>query len=477
MKNLSSILLIAIGLIAGWGLAAFNTKPNPGAPPFPTSDRQRQVQNRNEKSLLSKMLDEYEERTLAIGRATTSLEAVEALRDTFNYGDDDLAHIVSLGPEDALYELLGDPGVNNEFCTKLAAEWAKKEPAKAVQFFNSQKSFRAADCLAATLPFAFGSLPQLVFETIRSQSLNWQRRHLQDLVTADYWVRNPDATPPPPRPPEADPFDPEYEDNTWFSKPLGSEILNAFEDPGLRAKAEEILSPPQEPKDPENPTMPATVTLDLATYQPSNSDHTLKEIFHKEWQKDPEKMMAEVIERGSIEARRTAMGIVAGEFPMEEQEWPEALSRLEAAIEKFEVIPQNPPYNYHIGPYLQGDIAAQWIACQPLALQRAWTKTFVETWAESEPDQALRWTLEQPESQHRNIALQSGLIIWAHQDPQSAIPFVEALPPGDVRNSAISNAAASWSRIDPKEAKNWLYTLPESPARQAALDRISDHTK
>lgn len=254
---------------------------------------------------------------------------------------------------------------------------------------------------------------------------------------------------------------------------MGEGIIEALEDPVLQDLARKYLAENSEESglndDPTEPTESRSLKEIVSNYQDPALFDSSKLAEH--FRHDREGTMTAIVEHGNYRARQYAMGTIIADFPMEEAQWPEALENLERQMADLQVIPTNQPHNYHVGRFLHGEVVAEWIERQPLALQRSWIPGFVQTWAERDVAGALDWALTLAESPHRHLAIQQGLVIWAHEYPAEAQQFVENLPPGDLRESSISNAAASWSRVDPEAARDWLNTLPETPARQRALER------
>jgi len=469
MKILPVMMLCLIGFTTGWLIphphSQSTAKPNQAT----KSQRKNSSLQRKREALLSSLLEPHEFQELQKETATFHFDILESLEDSFDYSSDDVDRIVEVGAEDALQKLLTDPAADSSLCKDIAMKWASQDAGKALRFFLNQSSYRADDCLAALLPQAFTAEPDLVVETIRSKPRAWKLRHLNNLMTGVYRVRtSPDLQ----ETPTDDPF---ADDNSWISKPLGPEILEAFLDPDLKDKALSYLEPkPPSHSDPEptseDPQPDISWDDQLSSYH--SSHWGTRSQLYEAWRKNETDMLSKTIEHGNFEARQFAINHLSNKVSREQKEWPTALKKLEEHIEALGVIPQHPPGGYPAGPYLVGEVPAKWIAKQSPALQRTWTPDFVETWAQREPAEAINWALTLDQSPHRDLAIQKGLIIWAHQTPAQARGFVESLPPGNLRESSISNAAASWSRVDPESAREWLQSLPKSPGKQRALERF-----
>ncbi|YCM42449.1 hypothetical protein V2O64_14150 [Verrucomicrobiaceae bacterium 227] len=467
MKYLPTIVLIGIGITAGWILPRDVAKDSSELTSEGGSERREQIRHRAKQDILSSLLTDEELKDYRFANATSVHGAIEALGNPHGISDSEVARIVGLDPEGALNLLLTDPSASWDVCKKIALGWAYRSPEEAVRFFRNRSSYRAEDCLALILPELYPSHSELVAEVIRSKSLSWQRRHLEDLYTATYQVRNENA------PPVVESGDPFADDENWTTHRMGRELLEALDDPELRERASRYLDGDNAEDvgmEPEVETPKEANPLDLANYDRDDWDQ--RDLFRERMREDREGVLREIVERGSYEARAAAVGQIVSEFPMDAKEWPRALAELEGWIQELGVIPSSPPSHFEMGPFLRGDLSAEWIARQPMALQRAWTPRFVETWAKNEPRAALSWAMTQPEAAGRDQAVQSGVMIWAHSEPLAAARFVEELPAGDIRESAISNAAASWSRVDQAGAAAWLETLPESPAKSRAIERV-----
>jgi hypothetical protein len=469
MKYLPTIALIGIGITTGWILPRDVQNDSGEVASEGGSDRRKQIRHRAKEDILSSLLTDEEMKAYRFERATSAHGAIEALRNPHDIMESDAARIVDLDPAGALSLLLTDPSASSHVCERVALEWARRSPEEAVRFFRNRSSYRSEDCLALILPAVYPSHPKLVAEVIRSKSLSWQRRHLEDLYTATYSERNENA------PPVVESDDPFGDDENWTTHRMGRELLEALDDPELRERASRYLdgdSGEEAGIEPDTETPKEAKPLDLANFDRDDWDQL--DLFRERMRKNREGVLREIVDRGSYEARAAAVGQIVFEFPMDAKEWPRALEELEGWIHKLGVIPSSPPSHFEMGPFLKGDLPAEWIARQPMALQRAWTPTFVETWAVNDPRDALTWAMSQPEAAGRDQAVQSGVMIWAHSEPLLAAQFVEELPAGDMRESAISNAAASWSRVDQEGAAACLETLPESPAKSRAIERVSE---
>jgi hypothetical protein len=87
--------------------------------------------------------------------------------------------------------------------------------------------------------------------------------------------------------------------------------------------------------------------------------------------------------------------------------------------------------------------------------------TIAGTYAELDPDEALRWaaTLSGEDSQ---IALTQVIQQIAQTDPERASNLVGEMEEGDYRNNAMSNIAQVWGQSDPRAALSWVAKQPQS---------------
>jgi len=465
MNYLPAIALIGFGLAVGWMLPQPSSRDARIMAEEKESERHRQPRQGAAQGFFISLMSEYEQEKYQFRQASTAEELVGLFKKNKSYSDGDIEHVIDCDPVGAMDLMLGDPSVSYDKCLEVAKAWARRNPGEAVRFFHDKNEYRPESCLAEILPFAVHSHLDLVADVIRSKSSAWKDRYLKNLVADFYEVRKQGAPPPV----ESD--DPFATDEYVVTKKVGEELLKIIDDQELRERIIEVLNQPSEEKVVEK-SQPSQKTepFDVATYDGDDQDQV--ELFRKRSKENRDELFAEIIERGNFESRKRALSHFIGDFKMDEETWPGALKELEVWIQKLEVIPSQMPSHFDIGPNLYGKLPAQWIARQPLALQREWTPTFVETWAQREPLEAVTWAMSQPEAARRDEAFQTGIIVWAHSEPEKAASFVEDLPSGDLRDSAISNAAAAWSRVDRAGASAWLESFPDSEVKTRALKRV-----
>ena len=465
MNYFQTIALIGIGLAVGWMLPQPSSRDAGIMAEEKKNERHRQLRQGAKQDLFTSLMSEYEQEKYQFRQTSTAEELVELFKKSKSYSEGDTEYVIDCDPVGAMDLMLVDPSVSYDKCLMVAKAWARRNPGEAVRFFQEKNEYRSESCLAEILPFAFHSHPDLVANVIRSKSSGWKDRYLKNLVAAFYEVRKEGAPPPV----ESD--DPFLTDEYVVTKKVGIELLKIIDDQELRDRIVEILHQQSEEKVVvESSPSRETKSFDVATYDGDDQDQ--RELFRERSKKNRDELIAEIIERGNFESRKRALSHFIRDFKMDEETWPEALEELEVWIQKLEVIPSQMPSHFEMGPYLYGELPAQWIARQPLALQREWTPNFVETWAQREPLEAVIWAMSRPEAARRDKAFQSGVIVWAHSEPEQAASFVGDLPPGDLKDSAISNTAAAWSRVDRAGAAAWLDQFPDSELKTRALKRV-----
>ena len=446
MKIRPAILIAAAtgGLAVGWLLPAPSSEPVAGAAvaPVSTASAARSRHLRREELLAGLLPDGLLIRHHREG--TTLAGLLGSMRENGNTYGVEIERMVEMDPASAMAQLLNDPVLFH--CARdLAEEWARRDPIAAVRFLSRQSCYAAESCLCKALVACDAAAPRLVGETLRAKGRRWQARNLEELFTQTASV----LVSPPTRV-RMDSEDPFADDGSVYrTVNFGEEILDCLADDELRERARSYWKS-QDDKDKRAVPNQAPAPLPAP----------------------PEEDSAEAAAKGNYEVReRYVTGCVNG-FPYDRAKWPAALKELEEMIAKREVVPRYPPRHFEQGPFLSGAPVAEWIARQPLALQRAWSATFTETWARSESEAALNWARALPPGANGDVAMQNGLIVWAHEQPEEAARYVAALPPGDLREAAISNTAATWSCLDPAGAKRWLATLPESPGKTRGLGRV-----
>ncbi len=463
MKRNCVILLTLAGLTAGWWLPLGRTgrsaAHDPAAHLSPEQEEVRRATRKRE--LLQRLLDEDEWSRHARSNAT-SLAALLPLVQRDYPDDRDIDRIVGMDPLAAIDYFLGNPVADVQVGERIAEAWARKDPEKAIHHLSGKSGYRADDYLAVALTGAYPARPDLVGEVLRSKPRRWQERYLETLFSGSYSVRKPGA------PPEIESDDPFADDGHWITRKSGEDLLHCLADDDLREQARKFWedeTPAAEPAEPDkNP-------LDLARYDPG--DWEQRDDLFDALREKPEETVDAIVEQGGYHARKAAILHVMNDFAPDPESWPAALAELEGWMDRLGVIPDHPPSKFGTGQFLRGPEVAAWIDRQPLALRRAWARTFVQTWVISEPAAALDWASSLPEVAARDEAFHSGLIIWTHRDPPAAIAAVEALPPGELRESAISNAAATWATLDRAGTTAWLDSLPESSGKTRAIERMN----
>ncbi len=460
MKALPAILIILVGIAAGW---FFSPAPGGRGDVIATHGDQSKQRAREKKmrELRAMLLDEHELMRIE-SESTRSLSRIIALIRRGNHGDEDVQRLVEIDARTAMDQLLSDPGADYRLCEDLAVAWAQRDADAALDYFQKVRSFRGKDCLASVLGAAYATAPEKVAKIFAAQTRQWQRKHLAVFFASETQMRAPGA------PPVTQTEDPFYDDGHWVTVRPGEEILPYLADDELRKVALYILDPVANPLPKSNPSHVET-GFDPATY---DGDFYAREDLRKQLDHSQEETIAKVAEGGNFQARSAVMDFLVAGISMEEKEWPQELAKIEEWMDRLDVVPEYPPRHFEMGPFLQGEVVAGWIARQPAALQRAWGANFVETWVVREPEKALEWARTLPAAANGQQAFQTGIVVWAHGYPAAAVAYVTTLPPGELRESAISNAAAAWATTDRTGARKWLESLPSSPGKDRGLMRV-----
>ena len=463
MRHALTALAVLCGLTAGWMLPPLRQRAS--SPSQPTAAAVAKIPERvrhaRTRQLLAVLLDERELAVFKRKSAKSLAALLGSIGQSGQFWQEDVRRIVAMDPAAAVEHLLSAPGASEELGGTIVWEWATRDPNAAIGFLLKKTSYRAERFLCQALIGACGSNPQLVADAIRSKPRRWQLRNLKFLFSSGVAI----PTGAEPAAPSEDPFadNPAFRSG-WF----GENILDCLADDELREKARACwkddpfatLTPKSEPETPP----------DLTTISGDDLGERWK--LQALLRAHPEETIAAVVEKGNLQARSIAMTQAVWDFPFDKESWPEGFKRLEELMAKLEVIPENLPSHFEMGPFLEGSEAADWIGHQPLALQREWSPTFTETWARNDPELAINWARELPPGAAGDEAAQRGLIVWAHSKPLEAAVYVADLPPGDLREAALSNTAAAWACVDRPGAAAWLAKLPDSPGKARAIARV-----
>ncbi|MCF7676065.1 MAG: hypothetical protein K9M97_12020 [Akkermansiaceae bacterium] len=470
MKSvLTTIACVAGGLVAGWWLPLPSPVHFTGSTSSDTMHSAGRSRLVRWQELCSLLASEDELANYRLQSATTLSGLLGSLRQASGFGSIDAERLVAMDPAAAMEQILNDPSLFAH-AGYVAEAWARRDPQAAIRFLRQKTSYAAESCLCKALAVAYVSEPRLVGETLRAKGRRWQARNLEELFSQSSSMRL--GPPPPPAKETDDPFANAGDESDYKTVRFGEKILDCLADDALREQARacwkrsDADDTPAEPK-PDPPLDLANLSRDRQ-WTDSSWDK-LRGL----WKEHPEDTLAEVVAKGNYSARECLMDEYVAAFPNDPAKWPDGFIQLEESMAKLEVVPARPPSSMGNNCVLYGPVAADWIARQPLALQRAWSPTFTETWARGKPEEAIQWALGLPPGANGSLAAQRGLVVWAHREPLKAAGYVEALPPGGFREAAISNTAAVWWGVDPSGAKTWLATLPESPGKTRALERVN----
>ena len=98
-----------------------------------------------------------------------------------------------------------------------------------------------------------------------------------------------------------------------------------------------------------------------------------------------------------------------------------------------------------------------------------------QQWATKDLAAAYDWIAKQSDDDQRN-ALGTGLtLVWSKTDPAAAAQFVvQRMTPGLAQDSAIIMVVHQWALIDQSGAAAWVGEFPEGPLRDTALNELAN---
>jgi hypothetical protein len=464
MKRIWMIYVIGLGGFATGVLLPVPERCDPaGAAVRQQRVRAQRVRETRKRELLGELFDSQEQETIRIRDAANLSELFGVLKNRQGSSDGAIARMIEMDPAAAMAQVLADSELQI-MADNLAEEWARRDPRAAVRFLRQQPAYQAESALCKALVMAYCVEPDLVGETLRAMDRRWQARNLRDLfgsVSPLHPLRQVDVS---------DPF---VEFDKADFVPFGTDLLDCLADDELRNAARNNGWADPWGADPfRDPGSSPEVDPDDLNPDRWSSKH--QDALKARWQESPEETLAEVAEMGGLEARRELVGLLIAYFPTDPKQTAETLRKLEQAIQQLGVIPESMPREFwDPAPWNPATkMHAEWLARQPLALQRAWVPAFTGNWAKSAPQSAIDWARTLPPGSSGELAVQRGFIVWAHREPMEAAKYVEALPPGDLREAAISDTAATWSNLDPAGARTWLQALPASPGKERGMARV-----
>ncbi len=99
------------------------------------------------------------------------------------------------------------------------------------------------------------------------------------------------------------------------------------------------------------------------------------------------------------------------------------------------------------------------------------------TWAQSDPDGAMRWSLERLEGEVRDQAIHSTVSQMLNFDPDTALAWIERpdLPPVD-RDEIVVGASLYYVHEDPHAAALWIAEIEQTGKRLFPLNRLKQYT-
>lgn len=426
--------------------------------------RAQRVRETRKRTLLCDLFDSQEQETIRIRDAANLSEVFGVLKNRQGSSTEAIARMIEMDPAAAMSQVLADSELQI-MADNLAEEWARRDPRAAVRFLRQQPAYQAESALCKALVMAYCVEPDLVGETLRAMDRRWQARNLQSLfgsLSPLHPLRQEDVS---------DPFV-EFDKSDFV--PFGTALLDCLADDELRneVRNNQWADPWGLASNPDSGTSPEVDPNDLSADRWSRLH---REALKSRWKESPEETLAEVAEKGGLEARRELIRLLMPDSLADPKQTAETLRKLEQAIQQLGVIPESMPREFwnpsSWNPATK--MHAEWLARQPLALQRAWVPTFTGNWAKSTPQSAIDWARTLPPGSNGELAAQRGIIVWAHREPMEAAKYVEALPSGGLREAAISDTAATWSNLDPAGARTWLQALPASPGKERGMARVT----
>jgi len=129
-----------------------------------------------------------------------------------------------------------------------------------------------------------------------------------------------------------------------------------------------------------------------------------------------------------------------------------------------------------LGPWASSDLdgARKYVEGLPLKLQQDLRWIVANEWASENPDAAMEWVTDLPESGGREYALKATIRAWVNVDLASASHWAEQLAEGVERNSMMAEMGSFWAATeDSKTVAAWLESLPEASSRDSALAGVA----
>jgi uncharacterized coiled-coil DUF342 family protein len=93
-------------------------------------------------------------------------------------------------------------------------------------------------------------------------------------------------------------------------------------------------------------------------------------------------------------------------------------------------------------------------------------------WVDQQPDAALKWVNDQPDSPSKSQALATCIGELAKTDATRALTLAESLPVGDWRSSLVAGVFNVWAARDLNAATTACLQLPDGPAKTSAWDSV-----
>jgi hypothetical protein len=94
-------------------------------------------------------------------------------------------------------------------------------------------------------------------------------------------------------------------------------------------------------------------------------------------------------------------------------------------------------------------------------------------WTRRDPGAAFRWSLDLNDPPTAAVARRAVLTELVRSNPRATIERVTALPPSTAREDTLIAAVAAWARVDPDGAIGWLRDLPDSALKPRLTSSVA----
>ncbi len=169
-------------------------------------------------------------------------------------------------------------------------------------------------------------------------------------------------------------------------------------------------------------------------------------------QKDPRETVEWVLERRPSYQRTDLLGSALSSLVIKEPSTAMAMAERLSRAERQQIVPQLLLNWANSDPHS----ATAWLEKQDdEQMHRQALMMIASTYAERDPDEALRWaaTLSGENSQ---VVMSQVIQQVAHNDPERAGSMISQIDDGPIRDSAIAAVTQTWAQWDPRAALAWV---------------------